>query len=970
MGDDPGHRDRLAHARVGSYFLGPKAENFHVLSELMGKVLQDQQTVRQNLYRDDPAFITAGMMEAESYTESIDELRDYVKDLSEDLALHSIPFWSPRYNAHMNMDVALPSIIGYMATMMYNPNNVATEASPLTTEKEREVGRELCYMLGYGYDEVTPWGHITCDGSVANLEAIWAIRNLKFYPLSLKLAIGMKESRNENKGIDPPLSFLAHADPPFLVENCKGEQKPFVELDTWELLNLKPSTVLELSTRLTDEYSITAQFLQDALKPYLIQSVGKDYLERCFGIEKSGKFFVSTTKHYSWPKGGAISGIVSDNFINVEVDEDARMDLDDLRVRLDECLGSQTPVYGGVAIMGSTEHGACDPLADLVSLREEYQSKGLSFAIHADAAWGGYFASFIDRTMKGPPSGYLPLVPALKLQDYTMEQLYSLQYADSITIDPHKSGYVNYPVGGLCYRDGRMKYLITWTSPIVYHPGDEEGSMGVYGVEGSKPGAAAVATWLTHRMLKIQPEGYGRLLGEAVFTCTKLYCHWATMTRAEDDLLVCPLIRLPSEKAGLSSSDIEKEKLRIREKILSVSNEDLFNDQESMEFLNTLGGDLMINAFACNFKVNGKINDDVNEANYLNQRIFQRLSVTSMNDVVATRPLFLTSSTFGEVTYGNCLKSYKRRLQLVDGKDPARGDLTFLVNVTMSPWPTDQDFLGSLAEDFRRVANEEVEKCIVRNKIEPDIHGFVMQGLDQIHLVHIPMFQMANHRWQLIITAEFPENVQQRYQQFRKENPTQFYTVANTQKELLEDMVKPGIEMEWRLDEGIPASGTEPIMTFKLSNIRVVVRESMFFNALQQAYPNRMPFYLYGGNAEAHLDHVLKKAPNGMISADSVKLALEPELSDEQLAKGVVAVFEDVFENAIQPLPLDDDSNISLAAAGLSLVPGRTHKASVYESYEAFNGGSAPIARGSISLGEYVFADWKDVNMDPACGMA
>lgn len=97
---------------------------------------------------------------------------------------------------------------------------------------------------------------------------------------------------------------MVHADPPFLVENCKGEEKPFVELDTWELLNLKPSTVLELSTRLTEEYSITAQFLQDALKPYLIQSVGKDSLERSFGIEKSGKFFVSTTKHYSWPKGG------------------------------------------------------------------------------------------------------------------------------------------------------------------------------------------------------------------------------------------------------------------------------------------------------------------------------------------------------------------------------------------------------------------------------------------------------------------------------------------------------------------------------------------------------------------------------------------------------------------------------------------------------------------------------------------
>lgn len=66
-----------------------------------------------------------------------------------------------------------------------------------------------------------------------------------------------------------------------------------------------------------------------------------------------------------------------------------------------------------------------------------------------------------------------------------------------------------------------MKYLITWTSPIVFHANDK-GSMGVFGVEGSKPGAAAVATWLTHKMLKLTPNGYGRLLGEAVFTCTKV----------------------------------------------------------------------------------------------------------------------------------------------------------------------------------------------------------------------------------------------------------------------------------------------------------------------------------------------------------------------------------------------------------------------------------------------------------------
>lgn len=60
--------------------------------------------------------------------------------------------------------------------MFYNPNNVAFEASPLTTRLEIEVGVQLCDMLGYTVDNSksdTAWGHITCDGTVANLESIW-----------------------------------------------------------------------------------------------------------------------------------------------------------------------------------------------------------------------------------------------------------------------------------------------------------------------------------------------------------------------------------------------------------------------------------------------------------------------------------------------------------------------------------------------------------------------------------------------------------------------------------------------------------------------------------------------------------------------------------------------------------------------------------------------------------------------------
>ena len=118
-------------------------------------------------------------------------------------------------------------------------------------------------------------------------------RNLKFYPLSLRLA--MKKE----------LKFIADT---FKVPTCQGPEKFLTDFTTWELLNITPSDVLNIPTRLSDEYGITPQFLQGALTPYLIQTVGKDYLEHHpeFSASKplaSMVYFVSAAMRYSWPKG-------------------------------------------------------------------------------------------------------------------------------------------------------------------------------------------------------------------------------------------------------------------------------------------------------------------------------------------------------------------------------------------------------------------------------------------------------------------------------------------------------------------------------------------------------------------------------------------------------------------------------------------------------------------------------------------
>ena len=133
-----------------------------------------------------------------------------------------------------------------------------------------------------------------------------------------------------------------------------------------------------------------------------------------------------------------------------------------------------------VAILGTTEAGSVDPLADIIALRDEMRQLGLSFIVHVDAAWGGYFAS-INRRDKSSSRTNEPL--RIGLREYTRTQFRYLSESDSITIDPHKSGYVQYPAGGLCYRDGRQRFFMTWNAPVLHHQADGE-SIGIYGIEG------------------------------------------------------------------------------------------------------------------------------------------------------------------------------------------------------------------------------------------------------------------------------------------------------------------------------------------------------------------------------------------------------------------------------------------------------------------------------------------------------
>lgn len=59
------------------------------------------------------------------------------------------------------------------------------------------------------------------------------------------------------------------------------------------------------------------------------------------------------------------------------------MDKAALRSFIEERYQNQQAIYAIVAIIGSTEEGAVDPLDEIVALRMEYEQKGMTFLIHA-----------------------------------------------------------------------------------------------------------------------------------------------------------------------------------------------------------------------------------------------------------------------------------------------------------------------------------------------------------------------------------------------------------------------------------------------------------------------------------------------------------------------------------------------------------------------------------------------------------
>jgi glutamate/tyrosine decarboxylase-like PLP-dependent enzyme len=211
---------------------------------------------------------------------------------------------------------------------------------------------------------------------------------------------------------------------------------------------------------------------------------------------------------------------------------------EDLDAQLDRAQARGDHVLAVVAVVGTTEEGAVDPVDKVLDLRSRREAAGRpSFWIHADGAYGGYLRTVVTprRMGLGEPTALVRLgedtrpIPLHLPEHGTCDALERLGECDSITIDPHKLGYIPYPAGAVCFKSDLVKPVARQSAPYLEEaPADvraersSEG-VGVYILEGSKPGAAAAAVWLSHTLIPLDTDGHGLLMRQTIRNACELH---------------------------------------------------------------------------------------------------------------------------------------------------------------------------------------------------------------------------------------------------------------------------------------------------------------------------------------------------------------------------------------------------------------------------------------------------------------
>lgn len=492
----------MSNTSIYPCFLGPYGENNDMLEKLVVEFLRDHVYWRRNLYPDDPPAIPTRASDAPEFLEFEARLRRELHSLSAALK-RSVPFHSPRYLGHMVSDVLLPGLAAQFLTLPYNPNNVSVDAAPVTIDLEIKVGLQLARMLGFTTDierADCAFGHLTSGGTVANFQALRLAMALKAFPVALRAA-------------NPP-------------DLCLPE-------DDWHAYNLTPDASVALLDNwhqwLWQQTPADQRYYLCRLRAERIETRGLSDFFTTHPDLVVPSVLAPITAHYSWSKGVKLLGLGRQQLKSVPV-RGMRMDSEALHEIVQDHLKQHKPILMVVGVLGSTEFGTIDPIHEVLAERELAAKQGLGFSVHVDAAWGGYLATLFRKE----DGGFRAREEMLsEFKYFPRPEVHSafeaLGQVDSVTVDPHKLGYIPYGAGAFICRDQRGMELLAEEADYVFSVNEDDDyfkryrQLGRYIPEGSKSGAIAAAVYVTHKVLPLDYLHFGKLPRESILATEIFY---------------------------------------------------------------------------------------------------------------------------------------------------------------------------------------------------------------------------------------------------------------------------------------------------------------------------------------------------------------------------------------------------------------------------------------------------------------
>ena len=224
------------------------------------------------------------------------------------------------------------------------------------------------------------------------------------------------------------------------------------------------------------------------------------------GIRDRIHFFCSDISHYSIKSSAIWTGIGLNNIKIIPSDDDNVMDVAQLETAMEETIENGARIGTIFATMGTTDAFGIDPLKEIVRLRDKIQRRvGYKIHVHADAVIGWPYLTFKnDESITHLPH---PLQEEIMS---VVSRMAESQYADSVGIDFHKTGWCPYICSAFVVKNNQDLFLLEKLKndmPYLYHGRGYQ--PGVFTLESSRPNYAQKA--LANMML-LGKEGYVALI--------------------------------------------------------------------------------------------------------------------------------------------------------------------------------------------------------------------------------------------------------------------------------------------------------------------------------------------------------------------------------------------------------------------------------------------------------------------------